>query len=90
MDWFYAGDDEPKKAICFCDFELLGQDLNGLEVIKLLKIESQSILVTSRYDEPAIREECIKRGIRLIPKTMAGLVPIQWNPEVKQYANASA
>ena len=35
------------------------------------------MLVTSRYKEPAIREKCAALGVRLIPKGLAGFVPIQ-------------
>jgi hypothetical protein len=37
----------------------------------------QAILVTSRYEETRIRERCEKLGVRLIPKPMAGFVPIE-------------
>lgn len=61
------------------DHELLGQPSNGLALIEHLQIASQSILVTSHYEDPAIREHCATLGVRLIPKWLAGFVPIVVN-----------
>jgi hypothetical protein len=36
-----------------------------------------SILVTSHFEEKQIRERCEKLSIKLIPKAMAELVPIE-------------
>lgn len=60
------------------DYELLGQSKTGLELIKLLRIEKQSILVTSRFEEKELREKCNQRGVRIIPKMMAALIPIKY------------
>lgn len=65
------------RRIYLVDFELLNQKQNGLEIIEKLGIGRQSILVTSRYEEKVIREKCEALGIRLIPKPMAGFVPIE-------------
>ncbi|MGK5083236.1 ATP-binding protein [Bdellovibrionota bacterium FG-1] len=59
-----------------CDYELLGFDETGLDLIEKLGIASQSILVTSRYEEPTIRERCNKLRVPLIPKGNAAIVPI--------------
>lgn len=59
------------------DYELIGFTETGLDLIKELGIANQSILVTSRFEEPAIRERCIKLHVPLIPKGMAGFVPIK-------------
>lgn len=73
-DWKAA--DGNKKALCLIDYEFLGEEKNGLSLIEALGIEDQSILVTSRYEEPAIIEGCLSKNIGLVPKTMAGFVPI--------------
>lgn len=66
------------------DFELLGQTATGLDLIEQLNLGSQAVLVTSRFEEPAIRTRCEKAGVKLIPKVMAGLVPIEFvAPKVK-------
>ena len=58
------------------DYELLNQDRSGLDLIEELSLAKQSILVTSRFEEFQVRSRCEKLGIGLIPKMMAGLVPI--------------
>jgi signal transduction histidine kinase len=59
------------------DFELLGQKETGLNTIQELGLSDNCFLVTSRYDEDNVRFECNKYGIKLIPKSMAGFVPIE-------------
>ena len=63
--------------LALIDYELTGQISNGLEVIKQLKIEKNSVLVTSYFDERIVLESCIKYNISLIPKTLIPLVPIK-------------
>lgn len=59
------------------DYELLNQNMTGIDLIKELGIGNQSILVTSRYEEDKVREKCERLGVRLIPKAMSGFVPIE-------------
>lgn len=70
------------------DYELLGHSETGLDLIETLGIQHHSILVTSRFDEDPIRKRCEKTGIKLIPKGMAGFVPIK--PEAKETKEARA
>ena len=77
MDWHAAS--EPgvlEKTLFLVDYELLGQNVTGLDLVEGLSIERRSVLVTSRFDEEGIRGRCDKIGLKLIPKGMAGLVPI--------------
>lgn len=71
----HAGD-----IIFLCDYELLGYKKNGLEIIEELNIASQAILVTSRFEEPHVKKECLRLGVRLLPKSLAGFVPIVFRP----------
>jgi len=64
------------KDLFLIDFELLGQDTNGLEVIEQLGVFENVILVTSRYEEPEIKRRCELLNIKLLPKSLAGFVPI--------------
>lgn len=59
------------------DYELLGSEDTGLSLARELSIGARSILVTSRYEEPAIMEHCRTLGTRMIPKGLAGIVPIR-------------
>jgi len=63
------------------DFELLNQNMTGLDLIEELGLgdypANPAILVTSRYEEEHIQNRCAKLGVKLIPKGMAGFVPIE-------------
>jgi len=65
------------EAIFLMDYEIAGNPESGLDVIETLGIQNQSILITSRYEEKSIRERCEAIGVRLIPKTMSGFVPME-------------
>ncbi len=58
------------------DQEYLEQNQNGLQVIEELQISKNSILVTSRFDELEIIEKCTTLGVKLLPKSMSGNIPI--------------
>jgi anti-sigma regulatory factor (Ser/Thr protein kinase) len=64
------------NALFLVDYEFLNQGVNGLQVIERLGIASQAILVTSRYEEVDIQKKCQGMGVKLIPKALAGYVPI--------------
>lgn len=59
------------------DYEFVGQKGNGLDLIEQLNIQKQSILVTSRYEDPKIQEKVKALGLMVLPKGLAPLVPIR-------------
>jgi signal transduction histidine kinase len=65
------------SSIFLFDFELLGQKITGLDLIEKLNIAKETILVTSRYEENSILERTRAMGLKMIPKSMAELVPIE-------------
>ena len=65
------------EALFLMDYEISGSSENGLDLIENLGIQKQSILVTSRYEEKNIRDRCEGLGVKLIPKSMSGFVPIE-------------
>lgn len=65
------------KILFLIDYELLNSPKTGLDLIEELGIASNSILVTSRFEEFQIQERCKKLGVHLIPKGLASLVPIK-------------
>ncbi|MBI2342957.1 MAG: hybrid sensor histidine kinase/response regulator [Deltaproteobacteria bacterium] len=73
----------PEPHVLFlCDYELLGESCNGLDLIGQLGAESQAVLVTSHYEEGSLRARCAAMGVRLIPKGLAGFVPLKVVPRV--------
>jgi signal transduction histidine kinase len=71
--------DQPSDVLArtkfLIDYELLNQVKTGLDLIEELKI--QATLVTSRYEEKDIITKCESLGVGIIPKGMAGLVPLK-------------
>jgi signal transduction histidine kinase len=75
-DWVKSNPAKAEGATYLLDYELLGHTETGLAVAEQLNIARQSILVTSRWEEPQILAECNRLKIRLIPKGLSWLVPI--------------
>lgn len=67
---------EAKGALFLTDYELLGFEETGLSLVEELALGKQSILVTSRFEERHILCECQRLGVRMIPKGLAGFVPM--------------
>ena len=78
---WYQPYSEKENLLFLCDYELLGDPQNGLQVIESMGIAAHSILVSSHFDDVPVRLECEKLGVRLIPKGMAHFVPIHVRAE---------
>jgi FixJ family two-component response regulator len=75
-NWFKEVGYKNTDILYLIDFELIGDGSNGLEIIEKLGIEDRSILVTSRYEESKIESKTYFLNLKMIPKALAGLVPI--------------
>lgn len=58
------------------DYELLGDVKNGLDVIEELKLNDKAILVTSCFEDMAIRTRCEHIGVKIIPKSYVPYIQI--------------
>lgn len=67
---------ELKSSYFLCDYELIGQDKTGLDVIEKMNLSNSATLVTSRYDDKEIRRRCAELNIKILPKNYAAYVPI--------------
>lgn len=78
--WHSKNKNQP--CVFLIDFELLGSHKTGLEIIKDQNIIADSVLVTSRYEDPDIIDSCKKLNLKLLPKALAEFLPIhiQNNP----------
>ncbi len=76
--WIQQNSAAAKQALYLADYELLGFQETGLMLIEELNLGPQSVLVTSRFEERQIMEGCKKLKVRLIPKGLAGFVPISF------------
>jgi hypothetical protein len=65
------------RRLYLMDYELLGHRENGLDLIERFGLASKSILVTGRFDDPFLKSRAARIAVPLIPKSMAGLVPIR-------------
>ncbi len=59
------------------DFELKGERLSGLDWIEEFDLQARSVMVSSRFEDAAIRARCEEQGIRMVPKGLAGFVPVR-------------
>ncbi|KTD82568.1 hypothetical protein [Legionella waltersii] len=58
------------------DYELLADVKNGLDVIEELKLNDKAILVTSCFEDIAIRARCENIGVKIIPKSYVPYIQI--------------
>ena len=75
-DWIENEKNNYKNVLYLSDYELLGYDESGLDLIEKYALDN-AILVTSHYEDEIIRERCNKLGVKLIPKMLVGFVPIK-------------
>jgi len=64
-------------TIHLIDFEIIGAEESGIDIIDELGIAAHAVLVTSRYEEPHLRTRCASLKLKLLPKALAGFVPIR-------------
>jgi signal transduction histidine kinase len=76
LDFFNGLDQQDKdRTVFLSDYELLRQDKNGLEVIEESGIKNAT-LVTSYYSNATVRDRAILLAVKILPKQMASVVPI--------------
>ena len=83
--WINLNLHESENAIYLMDYELLGQSRTGMDLIEQLAIAKKAILVTSRFEENEIQQRCARLGVKLIPKGLASLVPIEFQKAMVTY-----
>jgi signal transduction histidine kinase len=71
----------PSNSIYFVDFNLVNSEQNGIDLIQESKIESSAVLVTSLYDDSAIRQLCSQLNIKLLPKHRITSIPILYESD---------
>jgi signal transduction histidine kinase len=59
------------------DYELIGATRTGLNIIEDCGISLNVILVTSHYENEKIQKKCDELNVKIIPKQLAGFVPIR-------------
>ncbi len=74
---YVGGESHAKQSTYLIDHHFAGTSENGLTAITDLNLVGSSILVTGNHEAPTILSECCRLGIGLLPKAMAGFVPIE-------------
>jgi signal transduction histidine kinase len=64
------------SVVFLIDYEFIGYEMTGLDVIRNLNIGSKAYLVTSGYEDHHLQKECEKLGVKIIPKNIAPYFPI--------------
>jgi PAS domain S-box-containing protein len=77
LDFFNTLSPKDKDRVVFLsDYELLRQAKNGLQIIEESGIQNTT-LVTSYYSNTQIRDKAIELGVKILPKQMASIIPIE-------------
>ncbi len=77
IQWYRETLGAVDHPIYLCDYELIGSDHTGLDVIEMLGVGKDAILITNRWDDFDLRARCVKSGIKIFPKTLEIKVLVQ-------------
>ncbi len=75
--------EEKENLFLLTDYELLKQDVNGLDVLEHTGIK-RSILVTSHYTNPKVLERAALLGTKILPKLLVVEIPINLKVEAEK------
>ena len=78
--------DQSVPVLYLVDYELLADIKNGLDIIEELKLNDKAILVTSCFEDMAIRTRCQNIGVKIIPKSYVPYIKIIQMPKT-EYTN---
>ena len=80
---FYSASDltradmlDSSSNLYLVDYELLNDNMNGLDLIEKLGLEKHAILVTNCVEDKELCERCEKMGVKIIPKPFVPYIPI--------------
>jgi signal transduction histidine kinase len=77
IDWRVAN--SSIEILMLSDYELLGEDKTGLDILEQFNLRQNTILITSHYERLDIIERCVEQGITLLPKTLVTHISIRLN-----------
>jgi|GEM_PF-2967432 signal transduction histidine kinase len=84
--WMSQNENYLDRAVFLFDYELSDSHSTGLDLVEQFEIKKRAILVTSRFEEKAIRLRGELLGIKIIPKGMSSLIPIEVQNKKKSYS----
>jgi two-component sensor histidine kinase len=68
--WRWCLENGDKDIVVLSDYEIIGQQMTGLDVLEKIKLAEKSFLITSHYENRNILERCEKAHIKLLPKNL--------------------
>jgi len=74
--WVKSDPAKAREALFLFDYELRGYRETGLSLATELALGERVVLVTSRYEEAEVLAGCRRLKARLLPKGLAGSVPM--------------
>lgn len=77
-----------KPVLYLIDFELFGENKNGLDLIEELNLSNNAILVTSCFEDNYIRARCVKKSIKILPKAFIPYVVANPSPLLTEVAHS--
>lgn len=75
--WVQENPVSAEGALYLLDYELGEQKETGLSLAEDLDLGERAVLVTSRYEEQRILDACRALGGRMLPKGLAGRIPVR-------------
>lgn len=72
----YTRFNNSKSILFLCDYKLDNETQNGLDLIKAYGLESQSVLVTSCFDNEKLQNDCNLLSVKIIPKSIIRFVNV--------------
>ena len=73
---YFSKNQDYNKKIILCAFQFNYCIENGLDAILLLKIENNSIIVSSYFDDQEILKKLERHNIKIIPKSIISTINI--------------
>jgi len=66
-----------EKTLLLSDYELMDNQLDGIDVAVRYNHIKNSVLITARDGDPIVTEKCQQYGMKILPKSMIKYVPIR-------------
>lgn len=82
INW-YKEQNSDDNVMFLVDYELLNQNMSGLDLIEKLNLLNNTYLITSRYEENEIINRVKKLNIGMVPKSIAPYIPINFEDNDK-------
>jgi signal transduction histidine kinase len=76
FDAWLAAHANREDFVFLVDYEFQNETAHGIELVERNQIATKAVLVTARHEEADVRAAAVRLNLRLLPKTLASLVPI--------------